>query len=101
MPPSGITASQFPALDAVTTNVDYKRHPHTEKLHTIERCTRTDLGHMTIETTIDDPGAYEKPFTAVGPAQLMVGQQLMEYICQENNQDLPRLSGPARGPGAE
>jgi hypothetical protein len=80
---------------------DYKGHPHTEKLHTIERYTRTDLGHMTIETTIDDPGAYEKPFTAVGRAQIMVGQELMEYICQENNQDLQRLSGPARGPGAE
>ena len=48
---------------------DYKGHPHTEKLHTVERYTRTDLGHMTIETTIDDPGAYEKPFTAVGRAQ--------------------------------
>jgi hypothetical protein len=23
---------------------DYKRHPHTEKLHTIERYTRTDFG---------------------------------------------------------
>jgi len=80
---------------------DYKGHPHTEKLHTIERYTRTDMGHMTIETTIDDPGTYEKPFTAVGRAQLMVGQELMEYICQENNQDLQRLSGPARGPGLE
>jgi hypothetical protein len=80
---------------------DYKGHPHTEKLHIIERYTRTDLGHMTIETTIDDPGAYKKPFTAVGRAQIMVGQELMEYICQENNQDLQRLSGPARGPGAE
>ena len=35
---------------------DYKGHPHTEKLHTIERYSRTDLGHMSIEVTIDDPG---------------------------------------------
>ncbi len=34
---------------------DYKGHPHTEKLHTIERYTRTDLGNMSIEVTIDDP----------------------------------------------
>ena len=59
---------------------DDKGHPHTERLHTIERYTRTDLGHMTIEATIDDPGAYEKPSTAVGRAQIMVGQELMEYI---------------------
>lgn len=80
---------------------DYKGHPHTEKLHTIERFTRTDMGHMTIEVTIDDPGAYAKPFTTTGHAQIMAGQDLMEYICQENNQDLDKLSGPARGPGNE
>ena len=78
---------------------DYKGHPHTEQLHTIERYTRTDLGHMSIEVTIDDPGAYTKPFTTVGHATLMPGTELLEYICQENNQDLPLLEGPARGPG--
>ena len=78
---------------------DYKGHPHTEMLHTIERYTRTDEGHMAIEVTIDDPGAYTQPFTTVGRAQLMTGAELLEYICQENNQDLPKLEGPARGPG--
>jgi hypothetical protein len=78
---------------------DYVGHPHTEKLHTIERYTRTDMGHLAIEVTIDDPGAYAQPFTTVGRAQLMVGAELLEYICQENNQDLPKLEGPARGPG--
>jgi hypothetical protein len=78
---------------------DYKGHPHTEKLHTIERYTLTDAGHMAIQVTIDDPGTYKKPFTTVGRATLMPGQELMEYICQENNQDLQRLQGPARGPG--
>ena len=78
---------------------DYLGHPHTEKLHAIERYTRTDLGHMSIEVTIDDPGAYKRPFTTVGRATLMVGQELLEYICQENNQDLEKLEGPARGPG--
>lgn len=78
---------------------DYKGHPHTEQLHTIERYTRTDMGHMSIEVTIDDPGTYTKPFTTVGRATLMPGVELLEYICQENNQDLPLLEGPARGPG--
>lgn len=80
---------------------DYKGHPHTEKLHTIERYTRTDFGHMSVEVTIDDPGAYVKPFTTVGSATLMPGAELMEYICQENNQDLPLLEGPTRGPGGQ
>ncbi len=78
---------------------DYAGHPHTEQLHTIERYTRTDLGNMTIDVTIDDPGTYEKPFTTTGRARLMAGTELMEYICQEDNFDLQHLSGPAQGPG--
>ena len=78
---------------------DYKGHPHTEKLHTIEHYTRTDAGHMAIEVTIDDPGTYKQPFTTVGRATLMPGAELLEYICQENNQHLQRLEGPVRGPG--
>ena len=78
---------------------DYLGHPHTEKLHTIERYTPIDQGHMRIEVTIDDPGAYKQPFTTVGRATLMPDAELIEYICQENNQDVDRLSGPARGPG--
>jgi hypothetical protein len=80
---------------------DYKGHPHTEKLHTVERYTRTDEGHMEITVTIDDPGTYTQPFTTVGRATLMPGAELLEYICQENNQDLQRLEGPVRGPGLQ
>lgn len=65
---------------------DRRGHPHTERLHTIERWTRRDLGHMTNEITIDDPGAYSRPFTLKFEATLRVGDELMEYICQENNQ---------------
>ena len=42
---------------------DFAGHPHTEQLHTIERYTRTDLGTLVVETTIDDPAMYTKPFT--------------------------------------
>ena len=42
---------------------DRRGHPHTEQLHTIERWTRKDMGHMENVVTIDDPGAYTKPFT--------------------------------------
>lgn len=77
---------------------DYLGHPHTEKLHTIERYTRTDLGNMTIEVTIDDPGAYTKPFTTVGRARLQPGEDLLEYICQENNIDLVHVNAPAQLP---
>ena len=35
----------------------------------------------------DDPGAYSKPFTVTFNARLSnPGDEMMEYICQENNQ---------------
>lgn len=78
---------------------DYLGHPHTERLHTIERYTRTDLGNMTIEVTIDDPGAYTKPFTTLGRARLQPpGDELLEYVCQENNIDLVHVNAPATLP---
>ena len=78
---------------------DFKGHPHTEQLHTVERFTRVDLGKIEMEVLIDDPGAYEEPFTTKGTARLMPPDaELMEYICQENNQSYGHLSGPAVTP---
>ena len=77
---------------------DYLGHPHTEQLHTIERYTRVDRGNIGIEVTIDDPGAYAKPFTTIGRARLLPNDELMEYICNENDQDLGHYSGPPHLP---
>jgi hypothetical protein len=74
---------------------DFAGHPHTSQLHTIERYTRTDLGTLLEEVTIDDPGAYTKPFTLVGKNRLDPKAEIMEYICQENNQDPSHIVGPA------
>ena len=66
---------------------DRRGHPHTEQLHVIERWTRRNMGNMEIKITIDDPGAYTKPFTLTFNARLSnPGDELMENICQENNQ---------------
>jgi hypothetical protein len=61
-------------------------YPGTTQKHIIERWTRRDLGHMVNEITIDDPGAYSRPFKVTFPATLRVGDEIMEYICNENNQ---------------
>ena len=77
---------------------DFLGHPHTEKLHTIERFTRTNMDTLELEVTIDDPGAYTKPFTILTRARLQPSDELMEYICQENNTSVGRMRGPARSP---
>jgi len=74
---------------------DFRGHPHTEQLHTVERYTRTDLGTLVNDVTIEDPGAYSKPFTLHFTARLRPNEELMEYICQENNQDPTHIKGKA------
>ncbi len=73
--------------------------PHTEQLHIVERWTRTNFTTMTREVTVEDPGAFTRPFTVTFTARLGApGSDIMEYICIENNQyGLPGgLDNPAR-----
>jgi hypothetical protein len=76
---------------------DYLGHPHTTDLHVVEQYTREDMNTMRIEVTIDDPGAYEKPFTVGGTARLQEGE-ILEYICNEYNIDLEHVDAPAQLP---
>jgi hypothetical protein len=73
--------------------LDQLGKPTTEKLHVIERFRRTDYGHMTIEATIDDLGAYTKPWTVTTSYHLLPDTELLEFICNENNRDLEHLPG--------
>ena len=65
--------------------------PHTEQLRTIERWTRLDAGRLENIVTIDDPGAYTRPWTVTFMATTTPGDEILEYICQENNQYEPAL----------
>lgn len=73
--------------------LDQDLHPHSDKLHVIERYRRPDLGHLEIETTVEDPGALLHPFTTKRVADLAPDQEIQEYICPENNQDALHLVG--------
>jgi len=44
-----------------------------------------DFGHMDIDITNDDPGAYAKPWTVTLPLLFQADTELLEYICNENN----------------
>lgn len=61
--------------------------PHTEKLHLIERYTRTDYNTLERVVTIDDPGTFTKPFDVKYTAKLgEPNSEIVEYYCIENNQ---------------
>ena len=73
---------------------DDAAHPHTDKLHVTERYRRVDFGHMDFDVTIDDPGAYTRPFTLYGHSHLLEQTEIMEYVCAENHQqDLVHIVG--------
>jgi hypothetical protein len=72
---------------------DFAAHPHTEKLHVIERYRRPDLGHLDFDVTIDDPGAYTRPFNLYGHSTLLTDTEIIEYVCNENNKDVIHIVG--------
>ncbi len=73
--------------------LDSQGHPHTEMMHVIERFRRPDLGHLEIEFTIDDPGAYAKPWKITRASELDAGDDIGEYVCTENEKDVEHMVG--------
>ena len=73
--------------------LDQLGRPTSEQLRVTERFTRTSFGHMTIEVTIDDPGAYTDRWSASQEVHLRPGWEPMEFICGENNRDIDSLPG--------
>lgn len=65
--------------------MDRAGSPHTEKLHYIEKFTRTDYNTMKYEVTVDDPGAYTQTWSNSFNMRWSAGQELFEYVCQDNN----------------
>lgn len=70
------------------TWLNFGGYMHTDELRTIERFTRPDKNTLRYETTLIDPGAYAEPWTIAWEIEWSEGQELLDYICQENNQFL-------------
>jgi hypothetical protein len=70
------------------TFVDGYRTPHTTQEHVIERFKITDGGKkLDVSFTVDDPGAFYKPWGATRPRFFVKGQPLSEDACASNNDD--------------
>ncbi len=62
--------------------------PHTEKLSLVERISRPDFNTLRYDVTVDDPGAYTRPWSGGWNLQWIPDQEMEEYFCDDNNQDL-------------
>ena len=66
--------------------LDVNGTPYTDALRTIERFRRPDFGTLEIDVTIDDPKAFTEPFTVRVNQRAMVDEEIIEFICNENEQ---------------
>lgn len=66
------------------TWLDNDGHPHSEDLHVVERIHRVNHDTLTIDTTIEDPKAYTKPWGGRAIYELKTGWNIGEMICEDN-----------------
>jgi hypothetical protein len=70
------------------TTLDMLGAPHTDKMHTVERIHMLNKDQFEILITVDDPGAFTKPWTErVTYKRVKPGEELMEYICLDGNRN--------------
>lgn len=65
--------------------LDNGGHPSTSALRVTERFRRKDFGHLDVDITVDDPKAYTKPWTITLALTLAADDEILEYICSDNN----------------
>ena len=71
--------------------LDVRGSPLTDQARITERFRRVGFGRLEIDITIDDPKAYTKPFTVRVNQQILVDTEMIEFICNENQQFLKRV----------
>jgi hypothetical protein len=66
--------------------LDIIGNPLTAAAKLTERFRRPTFGTLEIDVTVDDPKAYTKPWTVRINQRLVLDNELMEFICNENQQ---------------
>ncbi len=58
--------------------------PHTDQLKLIEKLSRPNFDTLKYDLTVDDPGAYTRPWSASWTLRWVAGKEMPRHICQEN-----------------
>lgn len=66
--------------------LDVNGSPHSREAKITERFRRPTFGHLQIDFTIEDPKAYTRPWTVRVDQRLLPDQELIEFVCNENQQ---------------
>jgi hypothetical protein len=66
--------------------LDVRGSPYTEQAKFTERIRRPTYGKLEIDITLDDPKAYTRPFTVRVNQQISPDDEIIEFVCNENQQ---------------
>ena len=66
--------------------LDIDGSPYSNQATFVHHIRRPTFGHLQIEETVTDPKAYTRPFTVRVDQRLLPDQEMIEHICNENNQ---------------
>jgi len=68
---------------------------HSDKMHIVERFHLTDPDTLAVQTTIEDPEALTKPWTASRTFKRHRDWTIAEYVCEQNNRNMVDAEGKA------
>ena len=71
--------------------LDVNGSPYSEQAKFTERFRRPTFGHLQIDLTLEDAKAYTKPWTVRVDQRFLPDQELIEFICNENQQFRRRI----------
>jgi len=89
---NGYSVGRWEGDDLVVTTTNFRDggwldligSPLTDAGRITERFRRPTFARMEIDVTIEDAKAYTRPFTVRLYQELMLGDELIEYVCLEN-----------------
>jgi hypothetical protein len=58
--------------------------PHTDQLRLTERFSRPDFDTLKYDVTVEDPGAFTRPWSNGWTLRWVAGQELPRHLCQDN-----------------
>jgi hypothetical protein len=58
--------------------------PHTDQLRLVEHFSRPDSDTLRYEVTIEDPGAYTRPWSSTTTLRWVDGEEMPRHLCQDN-----------------
>jgi len=74
--------------------LDANGSPMTSKAKITERFRRPKFGRLDVDVTVDDPGAYTRPWTVSLKQFYVPDSDLLDSICVENEKDAVHLRPP-------